>query len=95
VSSNQSKNELKVLVLIDLAAICEKVADHPSTPEELRVKALGFVSRFKSLVAVRGKGDPAEHAEGEMLLIQISRFLGLIADIASRPESGQEVTAAR
>lgn len=89
----ESKNELLVMVLTDLAAICKKLADNPAIPEELRVQAVKFVGEFNSLLPYRGKGTASQHAQGEMLLTQIARFLPRVLEIqassAAVDEAGQ------
>jgi hypothetical protein len=42
VTSNESKNEMSVMVLTDLAATCQKLAENSAVPEELRVQARRF-----------------------------------------------------
>jgi hypothetical protein len=48
-TSDQARNELKVMVLIDLAAICRKVAEHSEVPDALRAYASEMVEEFNSL----------------------------------------------
>lgn len=84
-TSSESKNEMLVMVLIDLAAICNKLADNSAVSEQLRVKAREFVTEFNSLLPVRGKGTAAEHAQGEQLLIKIARFLPRVVEVQADP----------
>jgi hypothetical protein len=84
-SSSQSKNEMLVMVLIDLAAICRKLTENAAVPEELRVKAHEFEEEFNSLLPVRGKGTAAEHVQGEQLLIKIARFLPRLLEVRAEP----------
>jgi hypothetical protein len=49
-TSNESKNEVEVMVLSDLAAICEKLAENSIAPESLREQAREFVAEFDWLV---------------------------------------------
>ena len=86
-TSNESKNEMLVMVLIDLAGICKKLAEHSAVPEELRMKAHKFGEEFDSLSPSRGKGTPAEHAQGEMLLTSIARFLPELLEVGARPSA--------
>ena len=81
----QNRNELKVLVLTDLAEICKKVAENSSATRDVRQKAGQFVAKFNSLVPYRGKGDVDQHFQAEKLLIQIARFLPEIAALQSWP----------
>jgi hypothetical protein len=55
--SNQAKNEVQVMVLSDLAAICQKLAAISAVPEKLRERAGDLFKEFNSLVPYRGKGD--------------------------------------
>jgi hypothetical protein len=75
----QNRNELKVLVLTDLAEICKKVAENPSATEDARQTAGQFVAKFNSLVPYRGEGDVDQKFQAEKLLIRIARFLPEIA----------------
>jgi hypothetical protein len=84
-TSNEARNKLKVMVLSDLAAICKKVAENSAVPDNLRADARGLVEEFNSLLPVRGKGNPLEHAQGEFLLIKMGRFFPRIAEIRSLP----------
>ena len=57
------KNEMEVMVLTDLAAICNKLADNSELPEYLRERAREFVEEFDSLVSFLGGKDTAiKHA---------------------------------
>jgi hypothetical protein len=84
-TSNESKNEMLVMVLTDLAAICDKLIDHPAVPEELRHRASGFVNEFNMLWPDRGKGTPSQHVQGQELLIKISRFLPRLLEVHAEP----------
>ena len=84
-SSPESRNEMLVTVLIDLAAICNKLAENPVVPENLRVRAREFVLEFNSLVPVRGKGTAAQHFQGEQLIAKIARFLPRILEVQAYP----------
>jgi len=66
-TSNESKNEMLVMVLTDLAAICMKLAENSVVPEELRFKPDQFLEQFDSLAPYRGKGTGAKHARCEQL----------------------------
>ena len=66
-TSNESKNEMLVMVLTDLAAICMKLAENSVVPEELRFEADQFLEQFDSLAPYRGKGTGAKHARCEQL----------------------------
>jgi hypothetical protein len=83
--TNAARNEVKVMVVIDLAAICKKLAESSIVPDNLRAEARRFVEEFESLLPARGKGTPAEHAQGETLLVKMARFLPRVIEIQSWP----------
>lgn len=83
--SNESKNEMFVMVLTDLAAICQKLAENSAVPGELRVKARQFVEEFDSLSPYRGKGTANQHFEGEQLIEKIARFLPRLLEVQAQP----------
>ena len=83
--SNESKNEMLVMVLTDLAAICQKLAENSAVPGELRVKARQFVEEFDSLSPYRGKGTANQHFEGEQLIEKIARFLPRLLEVQAQP----------
>ena len=85
VASSESKNEMLVMVLTDLAAICDKLSENSFVPEDVRVKARDFVTQFNSLLPVRGKGTAFQHAQGEELLTRIARFLPRVLETEARP----------
>lgn len=80
-ASSESKNEMLVMVLTDLSAICKKLAENSAVPEGLRVKAREFVAEFNSLLQYRGKGTAPQHAQCEELLIKIARFLPRVTEV--------------
>ena len=84
-TSNQAKNEMLTMVLADLAAICQKLAENSALPEKLRLEACQFADEFNSLLPVRGKGTAAEHAQGERLLIKVARFLPRVLEVQAEP----------
>jgi hypothetical protein len=84
-TTSESRNEMLVMVLTDLAAICKKLAESPAFPENLRVRAHEFVLEFNSLVPVRGKGTAAQHFQGEQLIVKIARFLPRILEVQAYP----------
>jgi hypothetical protein len=79
--TNEPKNETLVMVLTDLAAICQKLTENSAVPEELRVQARQFVEQFNSLLPVRGKATAAQHYGGEQLIIRIKRFLPRVLEV--------------
>ena len=83
--TNATRNEVKVMVLMDLAATCKKLAENSTVPDSLRAQARQMVEEFDSLLPVRGKGTPAEHAQGETLLVKMARFLARIVEMRSWP----------
>jgi hypothetical protein len=85
-TSNQAKNEVEVMVLSDLAAICKKLADNSDVPEKLRTQAGELVKEYDSLVPHRGMGNAVMHFHGESLLVRMARFLPRILDLQPWPE---------
>ena len=88
-----SRDDVKVMVLTDLAAICKKLADEPAVLEDLRVKAAEFVSEYESLLEYRGRSNNAQHMAGEDLLVRIARFLPRIADMMPDTRRSIELTS--
>jgi len=87
-ASNEAKDEMLVMVVSDLAAICKKLAEDSVVPDELRVKARQFVEEFNSLLPARGEGSRAEHAAGEHLLVSMARFLPRLLEVHAQPVRG-------
>lgn len=85
--SAESKNEMLVMVLTDLAGICKKLAENSAVPEKLRVEARKFGEEFDSLAPYRGEGTAAQHAQGEQLLAKIARFLPRVLEVGAQPRS--------
>lgn len=85
--TNAEKNEMKKMVLTDLAALCKKLADNPAITEEMRATARQFVERYNLLARFSGKGNDPQHFEGESLIARIARFLPSVLEIKSYPES--------
>jgi hypothetical protein len=83
--SNAARNEMKVMVLIDLAAICRKLAESSAVPDDMRADAREMVGEFESLLPARGRGNPSEHFRGETLLFKMARFLEKIPEVESSP----------
>ena len=48
--SNDARNEMLVDVVIDLAAICKKLANNPVVPKTLRSQASEYVQEFEALL---------------------------------------------
>lgn len=76
-----------VMVLTDLATICQKLADNSLLPEELRVQARQFVAEFNFLLPFRGKGTASQFCAGEALLLRIARFLPRVLEVQAEPRS--------
>jgi hypothetical protein len=87
VAVSESKNQILVMVLTDLAATCDKLSQNSAVPEELRGKAREFLAEFNSLLPVRGKGTTVQHAQGEGLLTGIARFLPMVLEGQAEPSS--------
>ena len=87
-TSNDTKNEVLVEVLIDLAGICRKLAESSAVSESLRVKARKFAEEFDSLLPYRGRATATQHAQAEVLLTKIARFLPEVVEmVRARPRS--------
>lgn len=86
-TSNESKNEMLVMVLMNLGELCRSLAENPAVPAELRTQAQRFAEEFDSLLPYRRIGTPAQHAQGEKLLIRIARFLPRLVDVGAQPAS--------
>jgi len=80
-ATNEAKNEMLVMVLSDLAAICKKLSENPAVPGHLRLQASQFVEEFNSLAPYSGSGTPAQHFRGEQLLVRIARFLPTLLEV--------------
>jgi hypothetical protein len=86
VDTNAARNEMKVMVVSDLAAICKKVAENSAVPDNLGATASDLVAEYEALLPARGRGNPAKKAAGEGLLFKMSRFLPrLISEVQSWP----------
>jgi hypothetical protein len=84
---SEEKNKMLVMVLIDLATICDKLIENPAVPEELRGRASEFVSEFNMLLPNKGQGTALEHFKGEALIVRIARFLPRLLEIQAAPAS--------
>ena len=82
-----STNEMLVMVLTDLAAICQKLADNSVLPDELRVQARQYVAEFNFLAPFRGKGTASQLCAGEALLVRMARFLPRVIEVQVEPRS--------
>ena len=86
-TSVDSKNDMLVMVLSDLAAICMKLADNSALPEELRAQARKFVSEFNFLLPFRGKATASQFCTAEALLSSIATFLARVIEVRAEPRS--------
>ena len=84
-ASPESKNEMLVMVLTDLSAICQKLTESAAVPEHLRVRAAEFVMEFNTLLPARERGTAAQHFQGEGLLTKIARFLPRVLEVQAEP----------
>jgi hypothetical protein len=80
-----SEERSGVMVLSDLAAICQKLSENSIVPKMLRDRASEFVEEFHSLVPYSGKGDAKVHFQAENLLIKIARFLARMVELQTWP----------
>lgn len=74
-----------MMVLTDLAAICEKLADNSVLPEELRGQARQFVTEYNFLLPFRGRGTASQFCTAEELLLRIARFLPRVLEVQAEP----------
>jgi hypothetical protein len=84
-----SRDDVELMILSDLAALCKKLAHNPIVPERVRAEALGFVENYNSLRPYEGTGSRPIHFDTEGLVIQITRFLPNVTqalDAESVPE---------
>jgi hypothetical protein len=86
-TSSEWKNEMLEIVVTDLAAICQKLADNSLLPEELRVQARQLVAEFNFLLQFRGKATASQFCAAEDLLIRIARFLPRVLEVQAEPRS--------
>ena len=84
-NSNESKNDMLVMVLTDLAAICQKLTENSPVPENVRVKARQLVEEFNSLLPYRGQGTATQHFQGEELLAKIAAFIPRVLEVRAEP----------
>jgi len=89
----ESKNEMLVMVVTDLAAICKKLAEHPALPENLRRQAREFGEEFDSLLAYAGKGTATQHFQGEALLTRMARFLPGVLNVKAETTTASQKSA--
>jgi hypothetical protein len=83
---NAARNEMKVMVVVDLAAICKELAENAVVPDDTRAQARELVGEFELLLPARGKGTTQEHFFGERLLFKMARFLEGIPNVPSLPD---------
>jgi hypothetical protein len=88
---NTVRNEIKVMVVMDLATICKKLAGNGYVPDSFRMEARELVEEFDALLPAHGKGTPSEHAQGEMLLVKMARFLARVIEIQSWPADSSKL----
>jgi hypothetical protein len=75
-----ARDEGELTILIDLLALCEKLAKNSRINAALRSRLQEFVKEGNSLRPFTGKPTNAEHFAGENLLIRIARFLPQIVE---------------
>jgi hypothetical protein len=90
-SANEERNNLKVMVVMDLAATCKKVAENSAAPDNLRTQARELVEEFEALLPARGTGNPHAHFHGEQLLAKMARFLPRILEVESWPADSSKL----
>jgi hypothetical protein len=90
-TSNEARNELKVMVGCDLAATCMKVAENSQVPDNIRETAHHLVKEWEALLEFRGKGNPMQHAQGEIQLAKMARSLPTLIEVQSWPPGSSTV----
>ena len=83
--SMEAKNEMLVMVLTDLSAVCKKLSEHSALPEQLRLRAGELAMEFNALLPARGKGTESQHFQAEELLHKIARFLPRVLEVQAQP----------
>ena len=84
-TSNESKNEMLVMVLTDLSGICKKLTENSAVPEHVRARAAEYVMQFNALLPARGKGTADQHFQGEDLILKIARFIPSVLEVQAQP----------
>jgi hypothetical protein len=84
--ANESKNEMLVMVLIDLGELCKKLAKDSAVPRDTREQALRFGEEYDSLLPYSGKGTASQHQE-ERLIERIARFLPRVLEVDAHPRA--------
>lgn len=82
----QSKDEMKYMVLAELAGLCKKLVESSAITDRQRTKIRQFVNEFDSLMSMRDESSASARFEGTELLERIARFLPQIAE-DYRPEA--------
>jgi hypothetical protein len=90
-TSDEARNAVKVMVLSDLAAICQKLTENSAVPPSLRERAAEMVEEFDTVLPYRERGSAAAHFVSEQLLIRMARFLPAIAEIQSWPADSSKL----
>jgi len=86
--SLESKSEMILMVLTDLAATCKKLAEHSAAPEELRTQARKFVEDFNALLqSCQRRGTALQREECEDLLFAITRFLPSVLEVEATKQA--------
>jgi hypothetical protein len=81
--TDAARNQVKVMVVIDLAAICWKLAENSAVPDDLRAEARELLEEFEELLPSRGRGTLSEQSQGEFLLAKMARFLPRIIEVSN------------
>jgi len=89
--TNESKNEMLVMVLIDLAGIFRKLEENSAVPADLRTRAGELVAEFEALLPHRGQGTAMHHEQGERLLIKMARLLPRLLEVQAQPVNSENV----
>lgn len=85
-----NEDKMEVIVLTGLVAICKRLSENSTVPNELQAKARQYVEQYNLLAPYRDRSTTAEHAQGEELLVRIARFLPRVLEVDEREEPEPE-----
>ena len=83
----ESDDDLQLIVLADLAAICERLAENVTIPRLLREKSGQLLEEFNALTSSDGELTAFQHFKAQALLFRITRFLPDVLTVDGRFES--------
>ena len=86
-SALQSNHEMKKMMLTELVGLCKKLGKSSAIDEKQRAKVHQFVNEFDLLMSTGDDGIPSVLFEGQLLTIQIARFLPAIVNDYYDPDA--------